>query len=581
MAEKTVKVRISNDQMATILDDIGDMLDIQGESSFRVRAYHRAANSIRSMTEDINQVAREGRLTTLPAVGAGLAERIEELLATGKMTYFEQLKEQVPPRLLELMQISGVGPKKAKLFYEELKITSIDELLAAVRAHKIRELRGMSEKTEENILKGIELLRQSRERILLYEAYPIASRFVSLLGEQSFVERAAMAGSLRRMKETIGDIDLLASSRQPYKVMDYFCSMPEVDRVLAKGDTKSSVIAQNGLQLDLRVVAPEEYGSALQYFTGSKEHSIHLRSIAVKRGLKISEYGIFDVKTGKRLGGKKEEDIYNQLGMDWMPPTLRENHGEIEAASEHRLPTLVQLENIKGDLQVHSSWSDGLNRISEVGEEAVKMGYSYIALTDHAQKLKIAGGMTLEEIEKRQREIDRINEESTGFTVLSGVELNIDNEGKVDYDEEILKRFDVAIASIHTGFGQSEEELTTRTVRAMENPYIHIIAHPTGRIIGKRPPFAINIEKVMDAAKETGTILELNSFPDRLDLKDDYLREAKRRGLKISIGTDAHISWHLRYMMYGVATAQRGWLELEDVINTYPIEKLRKVLKTK
>lgn len=571
---------MENEQVAAILDEIGDMLDIQGESPFRVRAYHRAANSIRSLSENINVVAREGRLRTLPAVGEGLSERIEELLSTGKMTYYEQLKEQVPPRLLELMQISSVGPKKAKLFYEELHITSVDELLEAAKAHRLHTLKGMSEKTEENVLKGIELLRQSRERILLSEAYPIASRFVEILRKQLFVERADMAGSLRRMKETIGDIDLLTSSTEPLKVMDFFCSMPEVDRVLAKGETKSSIIAKNGLQLDLRVVSPDQYGSALQYFTGSKEHSIHLRDIAKKQAFKISEYGIFAVKTGKRLGGEKEEDIYLKLGMDWMPPTLREDKGEIEQALEHHLPKLVELNDIRGDLQVHSTWSDGLSKTSELVETAKKLGYKYIALTDHAQRLRIAGGMTLEEIKRRKEEIEKINKEQDDVVVLDGIELNIDNEGKVDYEDDVLKGFDVVIASIHTGFGQAEEQLTKRTCAAMENPYIHMIAHPTGRIIGKRPPYAINMEKIFDCAAKTGTILEINSFPDRLDLKDDHVREAKRRGLKIAINTDAHIAGHLPYMMYGVATAQRGWLESNDVINTYPLEKLKKALKS-
>lgn len=572
---------MENEQVAAILDEIGDMLDIQGESPFRVRAYHRAANSIRSLSEDINVIAQEGRLKTLPAVGEGLAERIEELLSTGKMTYYEQLKEQVPPRLLELMQIPSVGPKKAKLFYDELHITSLDELLEAVKAKRIHTLKGMSEKTEENVLKGIELLRQSRERILLSEAYPIARRFVETLRQQPFVKRADMAGSLRRMKETIGDIDLLTSSTEPLKVMDFFCSMPEVDRVLAKGETKSSIIAKNGLQLDLRVVSPEEYGSALQYFTGSKEHSIHLRDIAKKQGFKISEYGIFDVKTDNRLGGEKEEDIYLRLNMDWMPPTLREDKGEIEQALKHHLPKLVELNDIQGDLQVHSTWSDGLSRISELAETAKRLGYKYIALTDHAQKLRIAGGMTLEEIKERKGEIEKVNAEQDEVVVLNGVELNIDNEGKVDYEDDVLKNFDVVIASIHTGFGQTEEQLTKRTCAAMENPYIYMIAHPTGRIIGKRPPYAINMEKVFDCAAKTGTILEINSFPDRLDLKDDHVREAKRRGLKIAINTDAHIAGHLPYMMYGVATAQRGWLEPQDVINTYPLEKLKEALKKK
>lgn len=570
---------MNNERVAAILDDIGDMLDIQGESPFRVRAYHRAANSIRSLPDDVNVLARQGQLTSIPAVGEGLAERIEELLKTGQMTYYEQLKEQVPPRLLELMRIPGVGPKKAKLLYEELKVTTVDELLEAAKAHRIEGLKGMSEKTAENIIKGIELVRKSRERILLGEAYPLAERFVEILAGQSFVERADMAGSLRRMKETIGDIDLLTSSHDAGRVMEFFCSMPEVERVLAKGETKSSIIAKNGLQIDLRVVSPEQYGSALQYFTGSKEHSIHLRDIAKRRGLKISEYGIFDVKTDRRLGGDEEEDIYRELGMDMMPPTLREDKGEIEAALERKMPHLIELKDIRGDLQVHSNWSDGLSHIADLAREAQRLGYDYFALTDHAQRLRIAGGMTPDEIKRRRAEIAKVNEQFGDVVVLDGVELNIASDGEVDYGDDILKAFEVVVASVHIGFGQSEEQITKRVITAMENPFVHIVAHPTGRIIGKRAPYAINLEKVYDAAARTGTILEINAFPDRLDLKDDHAREAKRRGVKLSIDTDAHISTHMPYMMYGVATAQRGWLEPADVVNTYPLQKLRDTLR--
>ena len=572
-------MKIDNIDVARVFEDIADMLEIQGEDVFRVRAFRRAANSVRSATEDINKLSTEGRLTELPAIGKGMAGRIDEMLKSGKMSYFEQLKETIPPRLLELMKVPGVGPKKAKTFYDELHITGVDEMKKAAEDHRISSLKGLSGKTEENILKGIELYQSSRERLNLSEAYPIADHFVSLLKTLPFVDDVCPAGSLRRMKETIGDIDILAASEEPEKVMEAFTTLPEVARILAKGDTKASIINSNGLQVDLRVVPVDQFGSALQYFTGSKEHNVHLRDLAKRQGYKINEYGIFDAKTGERLGGSIEEDIYKTLGMDMMLPTLREDTGEIDAALEHALPDSIAVEAIKGDLQVHSTWSDGLNKIKDMKAEAKRLGYDYMAITDHALKLRIAGGMDLDEIRERNEEIKRINDEDDGFVVLSGVELNIDNDGGVDYQDDVLAGFDIVIGSVHSGFQQPEDQMTARILKAMENPHIHVIAHPTGRIIGKRAPYAVNIDSMLDAAAKTGTILEINAYPDRLDLKDEYAREAKRRGLKLVINTDAHQAVHLKYMMFGVAEAQRGWLEPDDVINTRPLKEMLGMLK--
>lgn len=572
---------MTNQEVASLLDDIGDMLEITGDNPFRVRAHHRAANSLRSSTEDINQLVRDGRLAELPAIGKSLAERIKELLDTGKMTFYEELKEQVPPRLLELMRVPGVGPKKAKAFYEELCIADVDALLKAARQGQIRDLKGMSAKTEENIVKGIELLRAGRERMLLSEAYPTAKGFVDALRGHKEVIAADYAGSLRRMKETIGDIDILAAADDTRAVTDFFTNLPEVVRVLAIGDTKASVLTPNGLQLDLRVVKPDEYGSALQYFTGSKEHSVRLRDTAKKRGLKISEYGIFEVESDKRLGGRTEAEIYAVMGMDYMEPELREDHGELAAAAEHRLPKIVTLPEIKGDLQIHSTWSDGLNHIKDLAATAQEAGYEYIAITDHAEKLRIAGGMTREEILNRKKEIDKLNAGFDRFVVLNGVELNIDTDGNVDYPPDILKEFDVVLGSIHSGFQQPRAKIMKRVTKAMENPYIDIFAHPTGRIIGRRDPYDIDIEAAFDLAAKTGTIMEINAFPDRLDLKDDYAREAGNRGLKLVISTDSHMAAHLRYMMYGVAVARRAWLEAKDVINTRPLNEMLSLLKQK
>lgn len=573
---------MNNQQVAEILDEIGDMLEIQGEILFKTQAYHRAANAIRSYPEDINKVWHEERLKEIQGVGESIAEKIDELLKSGHLIFYEELREKVPPSLLELMQISGVGPKKAKIFYEQLGVTTIDELLSVIEHHKIAPLKGMGVKTEENILRGIQLFQRSRERILLFEAHAIAEKIINELKNYPFVKNVDMAGSLRRMKETIGDIDILVGSDEPEKVANVFCSSKDVAEVLARGDTKCSIVIKSGLQVDLRIVATASYGAALQYFTGSKEHNIHLREIAKKRRLKINEYGIFKISGDKRLGGENEEDIYRLLGMEFIPPTLREDRGEIEAASERRLPRLVELKNIKGDLHVHSVWSDGSSKIEQLVLVSLELGYEYLGLCDHALRLKVARGMGVKDIKNRLKEIEEANKKYPNFTVLNGVELNIENDGTVDYPEEILARFDLVSASIHWGFGQSGKQLTDRLIKAMENPYVHVISHPTGRILGKRDSYELDMELVFKKAAETGTFLELNSFPDRLDLKDDYLRWAKEEfGCKFVIGTDAHGAGQLPYIKYGVATAQRGWLEPEDVINTYPIKKLKGMLKSK
>jgi DNA polymerase (family X) len=570
---------MTNAEVAALLDDIGDMLEILGDNPFRIRAHHRAANSIRSTAEDVTVLARDGKLAELPAVGKGLADRVTELISTGKMGFYEELKTRVPPRLLELMSVPGVGPKKAKLLYEELRITDVDELLLAAKEGRVQALKGMNAKTEANIIKGIELLRTGRERMLLSEAWPVAKGFVDALRAHQDVAAADYAGSLRRMKETIGDIDILAAGEDTAAITAYFAGRPDVVRVLAQGDTKASVLTKSGLQVDLRVVKASEYGSALQYFTGSKEHNVRLRDMAKKRGLKISEYGIFDIKTGRNLGSRLEADIYKAMGLDLMEPELREDHGEIKAAADHTLPKLVKTTDILGDLQVHSTYSDGLNHISELVEGAKALGYKYLAITDHAEKLKIAGGMTMEDIKKRRTEIDKLNIGLDDFVILNGVELNIDGDGGVDYPDEVLREFDVVLGSIHSGFSQTPEKIMKRVERAMENPYIQIFAHPTGRIIGRREPYAIDVEAAFDLAAKTGTIMEINAFPDRLDLRDDYIREAKRRGLKLVISTDSHMAAHLRYMMYGVAQARRGWLEAPDVINTRPLDEMLRLLK--
>jgi len=565
---------MTNKDVTAILEHIADILELTGESRFKVIAYRKAANVVESLPQDINEIADAKELKKLPGVGAHTAERLEQLLKTGRMRYYEELKLKVPPGLVELTKIRGLGPKTAVVLYEKLGITSVGELTQAVKEHKIREVEGLGAKTEENIAKNIEELEKHEERILLAEAYPIAQEILKQLKGQSFVIDTEMAGSLRRMRRTIGDIDLLASSNEPEKVIDYFTELPFAVAVEAKGKTKSTITHRSGRKVDLRVVSPEEYGSALQYFTGSKEHSVHLRGIAKDRGFKISEYGIFNVKSGRRLGGKTETEIYSKLNLPVFEPEMREDKGEIEAAYAGDLPKLIKLEDIKGDLHVHTKKSDGLNSIEEMAKRAKDLGYSYICICDHGGNLKVAGGLTVDELEKQIEYIEKLNRKEKDFRILVGAELNIDSDGNVDYENELLARLDFVAASIHTGFNQNKEQLTSRMLSAINNPHIDLICHPTAEVLNQRPSYQLDLGAIFKAAARTGTILELNSYPNRLDLRADYLRAAKREGVKIAINTDAHNYNHLDFMFYGVAIARRGWLEKEDVVNTWPIEKL-------
>ena len=570
---------MTNRDAALVLEHIADILELLDESRFKVIAYRKAANVVESLTQDINEIADAKKLQKLPGIGTHTAERLEQLLKTGRMRYYEELKLKVPPGLVELTKIRGLGPKTAVVLYEKLGITSVGELQQAVKEHKIREVKGLGAKTEENIAKNIEELEKHEERILLAEAYPIASEILRQLKGQPFVIDAEMAGSLRRMRRTIGDIDLLASSNEPAKVMDYFTGLPFAVGVEAKGKTKSTITHRSGRKVDLRVVSPDEWGSALQYFTGSKEHSVHLRGLAKDSGLKISEYGIFEVKSGRRLGGRTEDEIYSRLNLPVFEPEIREDKGEIELAYEGQLPELIKLEDIKGDLHIHTKKSDGLNSIEEMAVRAKELGYSYICICDHGGNLKVAGGLSADELKKQIEYIKRLNKKEKDFRILVGAELNIDNEGNVDYEDRLLERLDFVIASIHTGFNQPKEQLTNRMLSAINNPHIDLIGHPTAEVLNQRPSYALDLGAIFKAASKSNTILELNSYPNRLDLRADYLREAKRQGAKIAINTDAHNYNHLDFMFYGVAIARRGWLEKEDVVNTWPLEKLLRFVR--
>ena len=569
---------MENKEISDILDDIGDMLEIMGESRFRYLAYHRASQVIRSLPKDLTQVRNESGLTSIKGVGSGIAEKLTELLDTGQMSYFEELKNSLPGSLTEIVHIQGIGPKKAKLFYDELGIETIEQLEIAVAHEKIQELPGMGVKTEENIERGLEIYRGYEGRLLLDQAVPIAEHIIDYLNKSGLVENINMAGSLRRWQETIGDIDILAATDQKSRVADKFCSYPDTSAILAKGSTKCSILLHSGLQVDLRIIEPEHYGAALQYFTGSKAHNIHIREIAKKKGFKLSEYGLFRIDDEKSIAAKTENDIYKALGMTLMEPELREDKGELGAAEKGNLPQLVKLTDIRGDLHIHTKASDGQSSLEEIAKSCRMLGYEYACITDHAFDLKVAHGLDTQRFEDQWRKIDELNSSFKDFTLLKGVELNIDNKGNVDFDEDFLSRYDVVLASIHMGFNQDKEQITDRSIAAMENPHIDMICHPTGRILGRRPPYSIDMDKLIKAAARTGTILELNSFPDRLDLNDDHLRAAKQVGAKISINTDAHHFYHLSFMRYGLHTARRGWLEKKDVINTTDLKELKILL---
>ena len=569
---------MKNQEIARIFNDIADLLEIKGENPFRIRAYRRAALNIEGLTKDVAETSK-GELIKIPGIGQDLAGKIEEYVKTGRLQFYEDLKKEVPEGLSLLLSVPSLGPKTAKLFFEKLKIKNLEDLERFAREHKLSGLPGIKEKTEENILKGIEMLKRGMERQPLGKVLPVANDILKHLKSKAPVEKLSIAGSIRRWKDTIKDIDVLATSQDPKAVMNAFVHLPHVKDVLMHGPTKSSVIIHEGLQVDLRVVEEDCFGAALAYFTGSKAHNIRLREMAVKSGLKINEYGIFREKDEKKLGGEKEEDIYRILGLPYIPPELREDSGEIEAAIEGRLPKLVELRDIKGDLHVHSKWSDGSHDFEELIDEAKKRGYEYVAITDHSKGLAIARGLSAERLMEEKKEIDAINKRLKGFRLIAGTEVDIRSSGEIDFPDEILKKMDIVVASIHSGFRQNREQLTKRLVSAMRNPYVSIIAHPTGRLIGERDPYDVDMNEVLKVAKETGTAIEINAYPLRLDLNDVHAKMAKEMGIPIVISTDTHIISQFDYMGYGVSIARRGWLEKKDILNTLSYSSLIKALR--
>jgi len=572
---------LKNIELSRIFEQIAKILKIKGENPFKIRAYEKVALVLENLAIDIETIYQQGGLNNIPGVGEGIAKKIEEFLTTGKLEYYEKLKETIPSGVIELLDISEVGPKTAKLLYEELGVDSIEKLEKAVRQHQIRDLPGMGEKSEDNILRGIELYKRRKERVLLGLALPLAEEIVKNLSRLDETDKISIAGSLRRKKETIGDIDILVTSQKPEKIMKTFVSLPQVREVLAEGPTKSSVITRDDIHVDVRVVEPISFGAALQYFTGSKAHNIRLRESAVKRGLKINEYGVFNQKTERRITGEEEKEVYRILDLPFIPPELREDRGEIEAAQENKLPQLIEYSQIRGDLHIHTKWSDGAHTIKQMAEAAKKIGYKYIAITEHSQSLKFAGGLTEERLQEQVEEIRKLNQELDDFTVLTGIEVDIKSDGSLDFSDEILSKLDVVVAAIHSGFKQESKIITERIVKVMQNKFVSIIAHPTGRLIGYRESYQVDINEMIKVAAETGTILEINAHPERLDLNDVYCRMAKDKGVQLAVDTDAHSIDGLEFMDLGVAVARRGWLEEKNIINTLPLDKLLKRLKNK
>jgi len=570
---------LKNIELSRIFEQIARILNIKGENPFKIRAYEKITLVLENLPIDIETIYHQGGLNNIPGVGTGIAKKIEEFLTTGKLEYYEKLKETIPSGVIELLDISEVGPKTAKLLYEELGVDNIEKLEKAVKEHRIKDLPGMGEKSETNILRGIELYKRRKERFLLGRALPLAEEMVESLSQLKETDKISFAGSLRRKKETIGDIDILITSQNPEKIMRTFTSLPQVREILAEGPTKSSIITKDDLHIDVRVVEPISFGAALQYFTGSKAHNIKLRELALKRGLKINEYGVFEVESGNRIAGEKEEEVYQALNLPFIPPELREDRGEIEAAQEKKLPQLIEYSQIRGDLHLHTKWSDGAHTIRQMAEAAKKRGYKYIAITDHSQSLKIAGGLTEKRLREQMEEIQKLNQELKDFTILSGIEVDIKSDGSLDFSDEMLSKLDVVIAAIHSGFKQESKIITERIIKAMQNRLVNILAHPTGRLIGYRESYQVDINEMMEVAAKTGTILEINSYPERLDLNDIYCRMAKEKGVQLAIETDAHSIDGLEFMNLGVDVARRGWLEEKDIVNTLPLNELLKRLK--
>jgi DNA polymerase (family 10) len=565
-----------NDEAAALLQELADLLSITGGEAYKVRAYEKAARAVSGHHEDVAGLGPD-ELKKIPNVGSAIAKKIQDYLATGTIRQVEELRTEIPAGVRALTTIPTLGPKKAMAVYEQLGISSVPELAEAISEGRLRGLKGFGEKTEENILHGITLMQQAGDRVLIDVAMELAEEIVGELSAITGCRRCTYAGSLRRMRETIGDIDILAASADPGPLMERFRHLPYAADVIAHGDKKTSIRTTKGLQVDLRVVPLESWGAALQYFTGAKAHNIRTREIAVRAGLKLSEYGLFDAESEELIVSATEEEVYERLGLPWIPPTLREDGGEIQAAQRGELPTLVTLDDLRGDLHSHTDLTDGLAPLDEMVAAAAERGLRYYAITDHAPNLYMQR-MTDEKMLSQRERVRALQDRYPDMTLLHGTELNIDPDGGVDWPADFLAGFDVCVASVHSHFTQNAADMTRRFIAACENPYVNIIGHPTARLIGKRSPVDADWDEVFKACARTGTALEVDSFPDRLDLPADLIRRAKRYGVKFSIDSDAHAIRHHLNVRYGVGTAQRGWLTPGDVINAWPLDDLRAFL---
>lgn len=567
-----------NREIAELFFELADLLEMKGVD-WKPNAYRKAARSIEDLGVPIEKIFESGgvkALLEISGVGQGLADKIVEFLKTGKIREFEKIAKTIPKGVEEMMHVPGLGPKKVMRLYKKLGIKSLSGLEVAARSGKLRKLEGFGVKSEQDILRGLGIVRQGESRKLLGIALPLAREFSERLSRLSGVKLAVPAGSLRRMKETVGDVDILVISSKPSQVMDFFTTMPEVQSVLAKGNTKSTVILKDGLQADVRVLEEKSFGAALQYFTGSKEHNVILRQIAIRKGFKLSEYGLF--RKDRYVCGRNEKEIYNKLGLDYVEPELRESQGEIDAALKHKLPSLIELKDIKGDLHMHSKWSDGVHFVEQMVRACELRGYKFMAITDHSKSERIANGMDEKRLVKYLDEVEKLQKKFK-ICVLKGSEVDILADGSLDYDNKYLKQLDIVIAAVHSRFKSSRQDMTKRILKAFENPYVNVFVHPTGRLINQREAYDFDFDKVALAAKERGIALEVDSHPSRLDLKDVHIRRAVELGCKICIDTDSHSVDHLRFMELGVAQARRGWAEVKDVINAWSLAKLEKFLR--
>ena len=552
---------------------MASLLEAREESVFRIRAYQRGAQTLETLTEDVASVAARGGLTSLPAIGRDLAARIEEYLATGRIAQLESLRAELPSGFLTLLEIRGLGPRTARALWEQLGVDSVERLEALCRSGQIVGMAGIREKTCANILKSIERWRLGRARTRLSTARAVAEQIAEALRAHGGVDRLEVAGSLRRMRDTVKDIDLLVTSTEPARVIRTFTTLPSVAEVLAQGPTKATVRHQDGLAVDLRVVEPPAFGAALQYFTGSKEHNVRLREMASRRGLRISEYGVFDEATGARVAGATEEDVYATVGLPWIPPELRENQGEIDAAREGRLPRLVSAADIRGDLHAHTDWSDGHHSLERLVAAAEARGYEYIIVSDHSRSLTIAGGLGVEELRAQRAAIQALQPRFR-VRILAGTECDVLADGALDFPDEVLAELDIVLAAVHSRFKQSRAEMTGRIVRALGHPRMHVLVHPTGRLLGSREPYDVDLEAVLAAARDHGKAVEINASPDRLDLSDVHARRAGALGVAVAISTDTHYLRELDNLQLGIGVARRAWLEPGQVLNTLPRDAL-------